>query len=350
MPSVEPDGHPAYKEPPERDQERKMRSGLSSDKDGVVRFHGKKVPPQPRVSIVTPCFNGLPYVKQAVASVEQIAEHVPLEHVVADGGSSDGTVEVLSEAGWVTGQSASDDGLYDALNWAITEAKGDYIQWMNADDELSADFVRAAVDLLDREPDVDIVLGQTLFVDERGEPKERWKYDLEAAFDLGKQARGYFFNLNSSLIRASTLQKVGQFNQQAYPIGADLDLQLSMIAAKVRPAILPMTAYRFRVHGGSLTTGDQSNKQMLTDGVRLFGKWAQSSEVQRSTRRLFALRSKQLRFGLGIERLRTRGSRLKGATDLAGFFLSSPSLTLPALYRWTVNKIDSRPPMRDRPT
>lgn len=306
------------------------------------------MPSRPRVSIVTPCYNGLPYVRTAISSVERIAAEVAVEHVVADGGSTDGTADVLSDAGWVTGISGPDDGLYSALNWAIEHARGEYIQWLNADDELPPGFVPRALELLDNEPELDIVLGETLFVDQNGKPKERWTYDLESAFDLSKQARGYFFNLNSSLIRASTLRKLGQFDQKAFPIGADLDIELAMVVAKARAALLPLTAYRFRIHGSSLTTGDGSNLQAIIDAVNLCRKWAQSPEVPETVRRKFALRTKQLTLGLGLKRLRSRATMSRGVADLIGFFFTSPTRTLPALFQWGKDQIAQGPPMRER--
>src|SRR4029453_6680561 len=84
-------------------------------------------------SIVTPCLNA---VKTLEATLESVAvQDYPLvEHIVVDGGSTDGTLALLRSRPDVRWISEPDEGLSDAVNKGIAMATGDLIGWLNADD------------------------------------------------------------------------------------------------------------------------------------------------------------------------------------------------------------------------
>jgi len=90
-----------------------------------------------RISIITAVYNGMPCLEEAINSVlAQGSSEV--EHVVIDGGSTDGTVDLLDRysdriAYW---HSRSDSGIYDAWNSGLAEAKGEWIAFLGADDRL----------------------------------------------------------------------------------------------------------------------------------------------------------------------------------------------------------------------
>ena len=92
----------------------------------------------PTVSVVTVVFNGRPHVAETIESVLAQAG-VDLEYWVIDGGSTDGTVEIIRRhsarlAGWV---SEPDRGIADAFNKGLARARGDYVMFLNADDALA---------------------------------------------------------------------------------------------------------------------------------------------------------------------------------------------------------------------
>jgi len=121
------------------------------------------------LTLVTPSLNQVQYLRQCVASAGAQAEVA--EHIVSDGGSSDGTLAFLKRA--ATGdrrlryRSAPDDGMYDALNQGIAMARGDLLGYLNCDDLLlpwSADIVCRA---FAAQPDADVIYGDAL--EQRGE-------------------------------------------------------------------------------------------------------------------------------------------------------------------------------------
>lgn len=124
---------------------------------------------RPLVSILTPSFNQARFLGDCLASV-QAQSYESLEHVVADGGSTDGSVALLEGAeGGITWWSTPDDGQGDALNSAFEASRGEIIGWINSDDALfSTDAVSTIVDAFARDPRIDVVFGNAAQVSADG--------------------------------------------------------------------------------------------------------------------------------------------------------------------------------------
>ncbi len=119
----------------------------------------------PLVSIVTPSFQQGEFLAENLRSIRQ-QSYPHIEHIVRDGGSTDGTIELLRsspDALWV---SQSDRGQTDALNQGFAAAKGEIFGWVNADDYLYPDAVRRAVETL-QACGADAVYGRCLLVDHK---------------------------------------------------------------------------------------------------------------------------------------------------------------------------------------
>ncbi len=87
----------------------------------------------PAISIVTPCLNQAGTIRRTIESVTG-NDHGHIEHIIVDGGSNDGTLEIASEYPGVTVISGLDAGPYDAINTGFKHARGDVFAWLNADD------------------------------------------------------------------------------------------------------------------------------------------------------------------------------------------------------------------------
>jgi glycosyltransferase involved in cell wall biosynthesis len=108
----------------------------------------------PRVSIVTVVYNGEPYLETCIESVvAQTYDNV--EYIVIDGGSTDGTVDIIRqhEAHIDTWLSEPDDGVYDAMNKGIKRATGDVIGLVNADDFLEPNAAEIVAQAHQESPD-----------------------------------------------------------------------------------------------------------------------------------------------------------------------------------------------------
>lgn len=132
----------------------------------------------PLVSILTPSFNQAQWLKDALLTVEcQTYPHV--EHIVMDGGSTDGSVELLREhaSGRMRWRSEPDRGQADAVNKAFAESTGEIIGWVNSDDAYyDARVVADVVAFFQTHPDVAVVYGHTAQITADGRIAEiLWK-------------------------------------------------------------------------------------------------------------------------------------------------------------------------------
>ncbi len=124
----------------------------------------------PVVSVVVPCLNRVKYIGMTLESI--LAQDYPrLECIVMDGGSTDGTVELVEReyGGRVQLVSQPDDGHADAINKGWARSTGEVLAWLNADDVWLPGAVATAVGTLLEHPDVDVVYGDCGSIDEDGE-------------------------------------------------------------------------------------------------------------------------------------------------------------------------------------
>ena len=83
-------------------------------------------------SIITPCLNARSFIAEAIESV--LAQQIPdVEHIIMDGGSTDGTLEILKKYPHLVVVSGPDHGMYDAINQGIGISNGEWIGLLNAD-------------------------------------------------------------------------------------------------------------------------------------------------------------------------------------------------------------------------
>jgi glycosyltransferase involved in cell wall biosynthesis len=102
------------------------------------------------VSIVTPSFNQARFLPQTLASV-RARDYLGIEHIVVDGGSTDGSVDILRAAPGIRWVSEPDHGQVDALNKGFSMATGEVLAWVNSNDTISPQAVRIAVEALQRQ-------------------------------------------------------------------------------------------------------------------------------------------------------------------------------------------------------
>jgi len=120
----------------------------------------------PLVSIVTPSYNSMPYIKATVKSV-QSQTYINIEHIVMDGGSTDGTIEFLQSQTQLIWKSESDRGQSHALNKGFHLAKGEIIGWLNSDDTYEPNAITEAVKFLTANPYIGMVYSDVQIIDEK---------------------------------------------------------------------------------------------------------------------------------------------------------------------------------------
>jgi glycosyltransferase involved in cell wall biosynthesis len=119
------------------------------------------------ISIVTPSYNMLPYLKCCAASIaDQNDAHI--EHIVVDAKSTDGTVDWLSAQSKIRYISEPDNGMYDAVNKGLILASGDILAYLNCDEQYLPGTLSFVKEYFDTHPDVDVLFGDFLAVDPDG--------------------------------------------------------------------------------------------------------------------------------------------------------------------------------------
>jgi len=206
----------------------------------------------PLVTIVTPSFNMVKYLRECIESI--LTQDYPrIEYIVVDGGSTDGSLDLLGQYKTRLSYSAAPDrGPSDAAWKGFRQGKGDVLVWLNADDTLLPGAVRTAVDYLQRHPNVDVVYGEGWWIDESGAQISRYP---TLPFDPKVLERDCFICQPAAFMRASSYRRCEldpEINRSF-----DYDLWIRMAKAGFRFASIPEYLANSRMHRGALTFSER---------------------------------------------------------------------------------------------
>lgn len=209
-----------------------------------------------RISVITVCFNAASTLKDAV---ESVLGQVPdakapfeLEYIVVDGGSTDGTLELLApyRERIATLISEPDQGLYDAMNKGVQAATGDVVAILNADDVYASSNVLARVAATFRDSGAEAVYGDLHYVpaDDLTQVTRHWS---AGAYTPGAFRRGWMPPHPALFVRRACYQRWGLFTL-ALRSAADYELMLRFIHRHgMSLAYLPKTLVLMRAGGVS---------------------------------------------------------------------------------------------------
>ena len=201
-----------------------------------------------RFSIVTPVRNGMPWLAECVESVAGQLPDVEVEHIVLDGGSTDGSREWLREhAGkHVKLIFEPDDGQTDALVRGFASAGGDIFGWLNADDILEPGALRRVAQEFEAHPAAALVSGSALLIGPSGAIVGA--IPTPPAGNL-KELLAYPFNLAqpSTFFPAAFYRSVGGLDR-SYDLAMDVDLWMRLAALGAIATLPDVTLSRFRIH------------------------------------------------------------------------------------------------------
>jgi glycosyltransferase involved in cell wall biosynthesis len=212
------------------------------------------VPDLPSITIITPSFNAAGTIAQTLESV-RVQAYPGLEHIVVDGGSTDGTLDILDAAPDIRYVSETDRGLAHAMNKGIAMASGDVIGELNADDLYEPGSLRAVGEAFRDHPSVAWLTGYCRIIDGDGVQIRRavtaYKNVLLRRYSAGLYLTHNFISAPATFFRRAALEAIGGFDER-YRISVDYDIQLRL-ARQNDPIILPRYLASFRMTEGTLS-------------------------------------------------------------------------------------------------
>lgn len=204
-----------------------------------------------KVSIITVVFNGAQTIEDAIRSVAEQETVHEIEHIIIDGGSTDGTMEVVLsyESTIAKVVSESDEGIYDAMNKGLRFATGEVVGFLNSDDLLSDSSVIERVGAVFKDPYIEACYGDLSYVDKTlGSVVRYWR---AGNFRLGSFRLGWCPPHPTFYARRSVYERFGGFNLQ-YRIASDVDLMMRFLEVhRVRCEYIPQLLVKMRVGGVS---------------------------------------------------------------------------------------------------
>lgn len=217
---------------------------------------------KPIFSIITASYNRADFIETAIQSVLD-QKYEDLEHIIIDGGSTDGTLELLKKYPRLRVYSEPDNGVYDAFNKGISLARGDVLTFLNSDDRWGSGFLDEVKARFIKDPSLEVVTtGAGIY--ERNE-EGVWRQTRYLAALPGGE---YFFKnlkrrgpaVNAWFIHRKLIDRIGQFNS-AFQISADQEFCIRAILKNAVVQSLDVEAYHYLAHPDSLTIHDDPEKR-----------------------------------------------------------------------------------------
>lgn len=261
-----------------------------------------------RISLITVCYNSAAVIRTALDSVfaqtsspegSAVPQQLEIEYLVIDGGSTDGTVEILREYAsrpvpehsmlgsnfsfrWL---SEKDNGMYDALNKGIKLSTGDIIGWLNADDALASDDILSRISsAFSSDPTLDGTYGDIRFVHSSTSTTNLNSVRAERTlrYCSGKRFRPWMFRFGTQTAHPSTFFRRSAFDRWGFysldfGMFGDFELLCRFIwRHRARMRYLPLCTTVMRSGGASTNGWRTTLKINRTDlrALRANGCWS----------------------------------------------------------------------------
>ena len=237
-----------------------MLSGSSGTKHATTSVTAINARGLPKLTIVTPSWNGERFIREAVESITQ-QRYPDLEHIVFDAGSTDSTLALLAQFPNVVVHSEPDRGIYDALNKGIAKAHGDIIGFLNTDDIYPDGVLVEIGSHFARDPDVDIVVGHSCMFETDGCGRRRTLFERAHVNQNGLWLPELAFGVpgfNGCFFRRRVFEKLGNLSIK-YRITGDREFLMRVAIAGVKATRIDKPAILYRAHAGSLSMNPEKS-------------------------------------------------------------------------------------------
>jgi glycosyltransferase involved in cell wall biosynthesis len=240
----------------------------------------------PKVSIITPSYNQGQFLEASILSVLE-QDYPNIEYIIVDGGSKDGSVDVIRKyqnrlAWWV---SEKDKGHADALNKGFSHATGEILAWLNSDDIYYPGAISEAVSVLMGHPQVGMVYGDADLIDDAGAPAGQFSSKQTS---YRQMLRGsVHIPQATTFFRAGIWRQVGPLDLTLF-YSFDYDLWVKI--AKISEVLyVPKRWAKFRIHeaGKTIVNDDRCYPDMLRVLKREGGGWLSMLRMRMYVRKMF---------------------------------------------------------------
>jgi len=221
----------------------------------------------PKISIVTPSFNSARTIRFTLESVAS-QDYPKVEHIVVDGGSTDGTLDILKEYPRVNFVSEKDEGHYHAMDKGSRMASGEVVAILNADDCYRPGVLSQIAAAFDQHQDWDGLFGDVVFVD--GQGKEIFRRE-EAMFDAQIIRYGHnIVNHQTLFLKREVYLRLGSYRYREFKNCCDYEYMMRLIRADCRIRHIPLyiVNYRYHDHGQSADLRVRANMAKESAAIR----------------------------------------------------------------------------------
>ena len=198
-----------------------------------------------KISVVTPTLNGIHTIRETLESVAR-QDYPDVEHIVMDGGSTDGTQDIVRQFPHAQLVSKKDEGHYHAMNMGIEMATGEAIAILNADDCYCDGILTKVAAALKAHPEWDAVFGDIIFVD--GENREIFRRE-EACWDPQIVRFGFgMANHQALFVRKRTYTRIGGLRYKDFKNCCDYEFMMRMAKNNCQVGHIREYVVRYRYH------------------------------------------------------------------------------------------------------
>lgn len=222
------------------------------------------------ISIVTPSFNQCQYIKQALESVRS-QSYPSIEHIVVDGASTDGTVDVLRQCsadpkwGHLRWISEPDKGQSDALNKGFKMARGEIVGWLNSDDRYRAGCFEAVATAFRNDHTTDVFYGDYAWIDENDDLIQI-RREIEFNYFILLYHRALYIPTTSTFFRSSVFER-GHLIDVAFKYAMDYEYFMRLANHGIRFRHLPVLLADFRWQPASKSSLAPHKQRLEQDSV-----------------------------------------------------------------------------------
>lgn len=220
----------------------------------------------PKISVITPNYNGAKTLRETIQSV--LNQGYPaLEHIVVDGGSTDGSLEILREYPHILWTSGKDAGHFDAMNKGVARATGELIVILNSDDCFRPGALASVAGAFGQHPEWDASFGDAVYVD--GEGDEIYRRE-EAVYDYNVLRYWNDYICHQTLfVRKPVYERIGGYKHQDLKYCCDFEFILRLgregcVVGHVRAYLV-----NFRFHAGGLSGDRELEQRMRQETLRI---------------------------------------------------------------------------------